>query len=394
MKLLIYSHFFAPSVGGVETIVLSLARGLAERRNELGATEFDVTVATKTPAGDYNDGALPFRVIRNPGLTALWQLVRESDVVHVAGPALGPLFLTYCTGKPVVIEHHGYQATCPNGLLFHHPSGAVCRGHFESGNYLECLRCNENIDGPVGSLRLLVSTFARQAMSRGAAANIAPSQHVATRQNLPRTAVIFHGVEDPLRGNEKTPAAAANDGRSFAYLGRLVVEKGVSVLLEAARLLRAEGREVRVALIGDGPERPRLENQIRASRLEDSVRITGFLSGEVLNSELEKAAAVVIPTIMEETAGLAALEQMARGRPVIASEIGGLGEIVNGAGLTFRSNDALALAGAMRRLLDEPAIAASLGASARERALRSFSFGGMIDAHACIYRAIHAAANR
>ena len=51
MKLLLYSHFFAPSVGGVETIVLSLARGLAEVRTADGLSEFDLTLVTETPSG-------------------------------------------------------------------------------------------------------------------------------------------------------------------------------------------------------------------------------------------------------------------------------------------------------------------------------------------------------
>jgi glycosyltransferase involved in cell wall biosynthesis len=394
MKLLIYSHFFAPSVGGVETIVLSLARGLAQRRDEKGEAEFDVTLATETPAGSFDDAQLPFPVIRSPRLRDLWRLIRAADVVHVAGPAVAPLFLAYLARKPLVIEHHGYQATCPNGLLFHHPSETVCPGHFEAANYLECLQCNGKIEGSAGSLLLIAKTFARGALSREAAVNIAPSHHVAKRQKLPRTTVIFHGVEDPLHGKEKAAEAPANDRKGFAYIGRLVVEKGVSVLLEATRLLCAEGWEIHVTLIGDGPDRPRLEQQIAAAHLEDAVRISGFLSGEAWNRKLEKTSAVVIPTIMEETAGLAALEQMVCGRPVIASAVGGLGEIVNGTGLTFPPNNPVALSDAMKRILEEPGLAASLGASARERVLRSFSFGGMIDAHACLYRAVQEATNR
>ncbi len=67
MKLLLYTHFFAPSVGGVETIVLSLARGLAELRTVDNRPRFELTVVAKTPAGDFDDGSLPFRVVRNPG---------------------------------------------------------------------------------------------------------------------------------------------------------------------------------------------------------------------------------------------------------------------------------------------------------------------------------------
>src|SRR5437879_6737598 len=215
--------------------------------------------------------------------------------------------------KPLIVEHHGYQATCPNGLLFHHPSGAVCRGQFEARNYLECLTCNSKTDGTIGSLRLLISTFARRALSRHANANIAHSHHVAARQNLPRTKVIFHGVEDPFTGKGMLPKRTSN-AKGFAYLGRLVVEKGVSVLLEATRLLRAEGREVHVVLIGDGRQRPEIETQLRQNGLASCARITGYLTGAPLVEALRAASVVVMPSVWEETAGLAAIAQMMRGR--------------------------------------------------------------------------------
>ncbi|HET7150201.1 MAG TPA: glycosyltransferase family 4 protein, partial [Candidatus Acidoferrum sp.] len=378
MKLLIYSHFFAPNIGGVETVVQSLACGLAELRGSNGSLEFEITLVTQTPRGNFDDATLPFPVVREPGFFHLWRLIRSSDVVHAAGPALAPLLLARLARKPLVIEHHGYQATCPNGLLFHHPTRSVCPGHFAAGNYLECWNCNSKTAGSWGALRLLASTFLRRAGVNRAAMNIAPSLHVASRQGLPRTTVIAHGVQDPVG---KT-AAKSQEKNTFAYLGRLVAEKGVSLLLEAARLVRSEGQDIRVALIGDGPERVRLEKQIMDSHLESTVRITGFLSPQIVERELEDVRAVVIPTIMEETAGLAAIEQMMRGRPVIASAIGGLEEIVDGAGLTFRPGDPAALAKAMLRILKEPDLGSCLAERGRERALQSYSFGAMIDGHA------------
>src|SRR5271170_1713678 len=103
MKLLIYSHFFAPSVGGVETVVLSLARGLAALRSPDGAPEFEITLATEIAEGTFDDSSLPFRVVRNLSLLRLWDLVRASDLTHVAGPALAPLCLSFLARRPLVV---------------------------------------------------------------------------------------------------------------------------------------------------------------------------------------------------------------------------------------------------------------------------------------------------
>jgi len=388
MKLLIYSHFFVPSIGGVETIVLSLARGLAEFRNEAGVAEFDVTVATKIPAGGYDDSSLPFRVVRGPRLGQLLQLVRASDVVHAAGPAVAPLLLAYLARKPLVIEHHGYQATCPNGLLFHQPTGTVCRGHFLAGNYRECLKCNEKSEGSRRSWKLLFSAFLRNSLSRHAAANIAPSVHVASRQALPRTITIAHGIADPCASKTALPDAQPMQQKHFAYVGRLVVEKGLSVLLQATRLLRAQGHEVNVTLIGDGPDKLRLQQEIKQLGLERNVQITGFLSGMDLDLALRAVGSLVIPTTMEETAGLAAIEQMMRGRLVIASEVGGLPEAIGQAGFTFPPGDAAALAAAMKMVLEKPDLIISLGRQARQRSLALFPRERMIKEHARVYREV------
>jgi glycosyltransferase involved in cell wall biosynthesis len=158
------------------------------------------------------------------------------------------------------------------------------------------------------------------------------------------------------------------------------------VLLEATRLLRAEGREVHVVLIGDGPQRPELETQIRQNGLASCARITGYLTGAPLVEALRDASVVVMPSVWEETAGLAAIEQMMRGRLVIASKTGGLAELVDDASLTFPAGDSQALAQSMQKVLQDPSIIESFGQKARERALRYFRRERMIEDHVRLYR--------
>jgi glycogen synthase len=388
-KLLLYSHFFAPSIGGVETIVLSLARGLAELRTPEGQPQFDVTVVTQTQRGGFEDRSLSFRVVRQPRLIELWKLIRGCDVVHLAGPALMPFFLARMTRRSVVVEHHGYQAVCPNGILVYQPDGSMCPGHFQAGRYEKCLRCQNCENSAFRSIANLLLMIPRSRLSRNAEANICVSRRAMERCALPRSSMVYHGIEDPL-AKDGAPQFVESPSCKicFAYVGRFVAEKGIATLLQATKILAEERREFEVRLIGDGPERPKLEAIIRREQLENCVRITGYLTGSALADALRDVRVVVMPSVWEETAGLAAMEQMMRGRLVIASDVGGLGEIVGDAGLKCPPGDAEALADCMRLVLQNASMVDAFGQKARERALHLFARARMIDEHADIYRQV------
>jgi glycosyltransferase involved in cell wall biosynthesis len=171
----------------------------------------------------------------------------------------------------------------------------------------------------------------------------------------------------------------------FSYVGRLVSEKGLPLLVQAANMLRNQGYSFNLKLIGDGPERETLQAEVTRLGLQKEVTFTGFLIGDELNEALSEAGAVVMPSIWEETAGLAAIEQMFRARLVIASDIGGLGEVVGGAGLKFPAGDVGALTSCMRQVLDRPDIVSEIGQRARLRALNCFGLERMLDEHIDIY---------
>jgi len=148
MKLLIYSHFFAPSIGGVETFAMDLARELTRGRGENGAQGFEVTIVTQIPAPDSEN--LPeatFQVVRRPGAKKLWQLAGAADRVLLVGPAILPLLFALVQRKRPILTHHGYQSICPNGLLFHLPSHQSCPGHFAAMRFWECVKCNRADSG-------------------------------------------------------------------------------------------------------------------------------------------------------------------------------------------------------------------------------------------------------
>jgi glycosyltransferase involved in cell wall biosynthesis len=376
MKILIYSHVFAPAVGGVETMVLELARGLATRAQ--------VTLVTQTPGGGCDDAAMPFCVVRQPGVAALVRWLRWADIVHLAGPALVPLLASLLLRKRVVVEHHGFQAACPNGQLYYEPTGTPCPGHFLAGRHRECLRCNSK-RGWGKSFAMWLLTFPRRWLCRGAPANVTPTAWVARALELPHATTIHHGLSLPAPA---PPREESQQPIVFAFVGRLVSTKGVDVLLEAARILRERGVGFELRIIGEGPERTGLEARVRVGGLGESVRYLGFLLETQLETVLQDAAAIVMPSLGGEVFGLVAAENMLRGKAVIVSDLGSLREVVAESGLTVPAGDAAALAAAMQQVATNPAFSRSLGAKARERAARLFSREPMIQSHLALYQGL------
>jgi len=389
IRVLYYTANFLPNVVNYVTL---RAEGICALP-QVARDRLDMTIVTPTPAGHFSDSRLPYRVVRQPGLRKLWRLVAEHDVVQLAGPCFLPLALALLRGRPVVMEHHSYNAICPNGLLLYGPTSTVCPGHFMARRYHKCLRCNATTQGWVQSFWKLLLGFPRRWMSARVRVNVCVTQHVAQRLGLPRSEVIYHGVVDTHCNNG--PGARVGPGSPpicFASVGRLVTIKGLSLLLEAAGRLRDQGYAFRLKFIGDGAERGRLEGLASTLGLCDRVDFTGTLQGEDLEKAVSEVGVVVMPSVWEETAGLSAVEHMMRGRLVIASDIGGLGELVSDAGLKFPAGDAAALAECMRRVLDNPEIVGRLGSMARQRARALFRQERMIGDYVRLYQRLSEAA--
>jgi len=157
-------------------------------------------------------------------------------------------------------------------------------------------------------------------------------------------------------------------GRRFAYVGRLSPEKGITTLIKAAALA-----EVQLDIIGTGPAEQSLRQL--ATEVGCDARFLGFLSGRTLRDTTAGARAVVVPSEWYENAPLTVLEAGALGKPVIASAIGGLPELVveGETGWTFPPGSVTALADRLRLVANMgDRELAEVGAAARARVVREF----------------------
>jgi glycosyltransferase involved in cell wall biosynthesis len=183
-----------------------------------------------------------------------------------------------------------------------------------------------------------------------------------------------------LRASLGVPSSAA----VVLSIGRHVPEKGYRHLVDAAALVERSRPGVHWVLVGDGELRSELEAQARRLSLASRLHFTGWRDD--VADVLALADVFVLPS-ESEGFGRVLVEAMAMSRPIVATEVGGVPDIVlaGETGLVVRPADPLALADAVRALLDDPARAARLGAAGRARAESTFSLGAHVDGVERVY---------
>ena len=188
----------------------------------------------------------------------------------------------------------------------------------------------------------------------------------------PKVKVVRCAVDE---GFHEAARAVPAESRTVVCVGRLCEQKGQMLLLSAARELAALGVDFQLVLAGDGDLRPELERLIAAYGLGGRVRITGWVSGEQVQSLLLDARALILPSFAEGLP-VVIMEAMALGRPVITTRIAGIPELVRDGveGWVVPAGDCQALVQAWRELLEADVVRLdAMGQSARERVARRHS---------------------
>jgi glycosyltransferase involved in cell wall biosynthesis len=202
--------------------------------------------------------------------------------------------------------------------------------------------------------------------------------------------IPFGAAITPPTSHAATRTPFAEQPAEFLFVGRLVARKGVDVLLQA--LARMDERAARLTIVGDGAERGRLEALATSLSLAGRARFAGYVPQDALEQQLRACDAFVLPAITDEVAGteglgVALIEALSYERPVIASRAGGIPDVVRHehTGLLVAPGDVDALAAAMRRFIDEPTFARTLGAQGRADVEDRFSWSRIVDALQSVY---------
>lgn len=371
MNVLMNCLYFPPEVGGLESHVFTLCRELARRghrvtmitsrsRPGLAARErvdgIEVERAwmpSRTPAGWMAHAAASVpRHLRHAA---------HADVLHAQTFAMVP---------PAWPSRSRYRR--PLVLTLH-------TSHF-------LIRARRLLWRPI-LRRIIASADVLLAASReilDAALELHPH---------PRAEALLNAVDTEVFRPRPAGALASAGTRAPGARRRILVPRrlfpknGVEYLVRAVPAI-VRALDVDVAVVGDGPERARLESLARRLGVADRIHFAGPRPHAEMPETLRAADLVVVPSLMEASS-VAALEAMACGVPVAASRVGGLPEIVDDSvGALFEPADPESLASTVVRLLGDAEGLRRRGEAARRRVAERFSLARLVDHHLEIYQSL------
>jgi glycosyltransferase involved in cell wall biosynthesis len=272
----------------------------------------------------------------------------DPDLFHLHQVDLPDVAREMRARAPLVVSAHNYPACSAGGYYFGpgkdctraHGPGCILHmlaqgcGHRRNPKSLPTRYKNASTRTATLESADLVVSYST-AVDRHLAAN-----GIAERRIVPYSATVA-----------AKPADGHPGGRRVVFAGRLVQEKGVDVLIRAARSVDAE-----FIVCGDGRLLEPMRRLARRCGVEGRVSFKGWLSSEQLAEEFASAAVVVVPSLWPEPFGLVGIEALAAGRPVIASASGGVGDWLDDglSGLCVEPGNAVALADALNVLLADP----------------------------------------
>ncbi len=318
-----------------------------------------------------NQAAAAFKLIHSfEAVTRIGDLIdaEKPDIVHCHNiyHQLTPSIIGAAKrrGVPVVLTLHDYKTVCPTYLRLR--EGRVCSDCLDHG--VARVIANRCAQGSFGkSVLLYAEAVVQRLLGSYEMVDIllAPSRFMmesVSSRRFPkeRMRLFYNGIDT------RSVTPSANEGGYILYFGRLSQEKGVRTLLEAHSMLRGK---VDLVIAGTGPLEQNLKQEF------PHVRFLGHITGDALHRAIENSSVVIVPSECYENCPMSVLEAMAFGKPVIASNIGGIPELVvhGETGLLFEAGDKEMLHRHLSAIMNDAALRHEYGTAGRKRAESHFS---------------------
>lgn len=347
--------------GGGEVYILNLKSSLIKQGHEVKvfASRVNLKGNESKKIADYYCYGVGGRLNRYIGLfnfSAYFKLKRilktyNPDIVHIhsAYYNLSPLVLKPLKEYPTVYTIHNYILNCMNGIKFLENSTKEICGHqincecykqkcvTKRDYYYQLLKRKlfrhylKNVD-----LFIACSSFGAKLMNQDGYTNVK---------------MINHGIDV-----DKLPIITYNNSNTLLFLGRLVEEKGVDYLIKAMYLIIKKIPNVKLLIIGDGDQYSKLQELAKSLNLEKSVQFLGKIPNKNVAKYIKQSKIMFVPSVWPDNSPIVIYEAMKYGKPVIASKVGGIPDLVthNKTGFLVNSKNSEEIAEYSVKLLTNP----------------------------------------
>lgn len=411
MRIMMLSQFFPPLLGGEERMVAEFAEQMVERGHDVSV----VTLASEDlPAFEMYHGARVYRVnasvqklrflfkdqqkrqappIPDPQLTwEIQKIIRRErpEIVHAHNWIVHSFLpLKRWSRAKLVMSLHDFSFVCPTKKLVHNGTlDRLCSGP----GMLKCLRCSAQ---HYGTPKAIVTTTANRIMSifeRNLVDLFLPvSTATAIGNQLDARELPYRVLPNflkferaPLNDEVMSFVEQLPDEPFLMYAGAFASYKGVDTLLDAYRQLR---NAPPLVLVGYRTA----EYPMTAENLPANVTVHYDWPHHAVMEAWHRSLIGIVPSRVAETFGIVALEAMIAGKPVIASRIGGLPDVISDGetGLLFDPGDSTMLRDQLQKLLDSPDMRSRMGVAGQRRAVDCFSSETVIAELESIYMHLH-----
>ena len=378
MKIALITSFFKP-IGGQELVTKSLF-------NQLRNAGHTVYVITTRNAWLNSNSIITLETLRRipeklliPGTPLTDYLIAinlaeklrkiQPNIIHVQDEYILPavILANKLLSLPCVCSCHNNVSCFSNKSAYSRERITTTIFKMRKKNYISCLK---HVDAIIS-----VSEYIKKELiSVGV-----ESTKITTIYNV-------HDFPDDME-NKGSPTSPKSNTVLFA-LGRLVWYKGFEVLIEAMKIISPKDSNIKLIIAGNGIELQHLKHLVATYKLEHSVSFTGKVSEIELIKLYKEADIVLLPSIFPDPAPLISMEAMYYGKPLIASNIGGIPESVNHGvnGFLVPPNDPKKTANAILELVNNPGLRYHMGKKGREEFEKKFSNDELISRTLKLYQ--------
>ena len=272
---------------------------------------------------------------------------------------------------PIVFTAHDLQAICPAIVMLDNEKN-ICDKCIK-GKYINCIKgkCVKN-----SSLKSLLGAIEgkyyrdNKIYTKQINKIITPSEFY--KEKLEEDGIKSEKIEALHNFIDVDDYNVKIEDEGYAlYYGRIIKEKGVLNLIKAFKNIK----NYQLYIAGNGPDIEKVKKYIKDNKLEDKIKLLGFLNSDEVKEYVRKARFVVVSSVWYENCPYSVLETLAMGKPIIGSNLGGIPELVkdNENGLIYKYNDIKELKNKMQELFDNKEEAIRLGKIAKESAKKDFS---------------------